>query len=47
MNNKYASAKQTENGNNCFNHLTHPNYSYCWKHPVVDDRGGISIPGRD
>jgi hypothetical protein len=29
MNNKYAGAKQTENCNNCFNHLTHLNYTYC------------------
>jgi len=25
---KYAGAKQAENCRHCFNHLTHPSYSY-------------------
>ena len=29
MSKKYAGAKQTEDCSNCFNHLTHPNFSYC------------------
>src|ERR1700736_2199872 len=35
MSNKYAGAKQTEYCNNCFNHLTHPNYSDCRKHLII------------
>lgn len=36
MNNKDAGAKQAENCNNCFNHLTNPRYAYCCKHPLAD-----------
>jgi hypothetical protein len=55
MNNKYAGAKQTQNCNNCFNHLTHPNYSTAKKPLIIGlcfttassgRKNGFAAPGK-